>query len=95
MKAGVWTMFTLVITADEFTVYYNDEVKFTSSNNGGYAGDLNGYQKVLDMFTSANDFYFGYETWWKAAPALIDDVFLCKSALTEKQVKALYNGTKK
>jgi len=95
MTAGEWTMFTIVVTADEFIVYYNDEVKFTSSDNGGYGGDLNGYQKVLDMFTSANDFYFGYETFWKAAPALIDDVFLCKSPLTERQVKALYNGTKK
>jgi len=95
MKAGEWTMFTLVMTTDEFTVYYNDEVKFTNTNNGAYAGDLQGYQNVLDMFTSAANFYFGYESWWKAAPAMIDDVFLCTSPLTEKQVKALYNGTKK
>lgn len=94
MTAGEWTMFTLVMTADEFTVYYNDEVKFTNTDNGGYAGITN-YQHVLNLFATANNFYFGYETFWKAAPALIDDLFLCKSPLTAKQVKALYNGTKK
>jgi hypothetical protein len=49
----------------------------------------------LNLFNTASNFYFGYETWWKAAPALIDDVYLCASPLTASQAAALYNATKK
>ena len=61
----------------------------------GYGGDLADFGNVVNMFLSSNHFFFGYESWWKAAPALIDDVYLCASPLTADQAAALYNATKK
>lgn len=98
LPAGKWTMLTLVMTVDEFTVYYNGEVKFTNTNNGGYAtgeGFAGDYQVVMDLFTSAIYFYFGYETFWRAAPALIDDLFLISRPISASEVKFLYQDTQK
>jgi hypothetical protein len=96
LEVGVWTLVTINILPDKFEVYYNGALKFDTENNAAFAsGDFSSYSVVLDMFTSANNFYFGYETWWKAAPALIDDVYMCTSPLTADQAAALYNATKK
>jgi hypothetical protein len=92
---GEWTLVTINITNTGFQVYYNGEFKFDTENNAAYAGDLSDFSNVVNLFISANDFYLGYETFWKAAPALIDDIYMCASALTEEQASALYNATKK
>ncbi|MCA1745384.1 MAG: LamG domain-containing protein [Bacteroidales bacterium] len=95
LVVGEWTLVTINITNSGFQVYYNGEFKFDHENNAAYAGDLTDFSIVVNMFTSANDFFLGYETWWKAAPALVDDIYLCASPLTAEQAAALYNATKK
>ena len=96
LTAGVWTLVTLNFMPDKFEVYYNGVLKFDNENNAAFAsGDFTGYNNILNLFNTASNFYFGYETWWKAAPALIDDVYLCASPLTASQAAALYNATKK
>ncbi|GAO29066.1 LamG-like jellyroll fold domain-containing protein [Geofilum rubicundum] len=90
-----WTLVTINVTNTGFEVYYNGEFKFDNESNAGYAGDLSDFSHVVNMFTSANDFYLGYESWWRAAPALVDDIYLNGSPLTAEQAAALYNATKK
>ena len=72
-----------------------DYSKIKEKNAAFASGDFTGYNNILNMFKTANNFYFGYETWWKAAPALIDDVYFCASPLSALQAAALYNATKK
>ncbi len=95
LEAGVWTFVTLNFFSDGFEVYYNGELKFTKDNNAAYGGDLTDFSNLINLFTSANDFYLGYETWWKCAPALVDDIFLTTRPLTDKEVKNLFADTKK
>ena len=94
LPVGEWTLVTINITNSGFEVFYNGELKFDLENNAGYGADLTDFSNVVNMFTSANDFYLGYETWWKAAPALVDDINMCASPLTAEQAMALYNATK-
>lgn len=93
LGVGVWTLVTINVLPDGFEVYYNGQLKFDKDNNAGYGGDLEDFNNVVNMFLTADDFFFGYESWWKAAPALIDDVYLCASPLSAKQAEALYNAT--
>jgi hypothetical protein len=96
LTPGKWTFVTINISTDGFAVYYDGKLKFDKDNNGAFAsGDFKGYTNVLNMFTCANNFYLGYETWWKAAPALIDDMFFVTRPLTEKEIQNLYADTKK
>ena len=95
LEVGAWTFVTINMMSDGFEVYYNGELKFTNDNNAAYGGDMTNYGIVVDVFTSANDFYLGNETWWKAAPSLVDDIFLVTRPLTEKEVKSLYADTQK
>ncbi len=95
LPVGEWTLVTINITNSGFEVYYNGELKFDLENNAAYAGDITDFSNVVNMFTSSDNFYLGYESWWKAAPALVDDIYLCASPLTEEQAVALYNATKK
>ncbi|MGQ1945988.1 LamG-like jellyroll fold domain-containing protein [Geofilum sp. OHC36d9] len=95
LEVGKWTLVSINITNSGFEVYYNGELKFDFENNAAYAGDITDFSNVVNMFTSSSDFYLGYETWWKAAPALVDDINICASPLTAEQAIALYNATKK
>ncbi len=90
-----WTLVTINLTYTGFEVYYNGELKFDKENNAAYAGDLEDFGNVVSMLTSSDDFMLGGESWWRAAPALIDEIYLCASPLTEEQAAALYNATKK
>ena len=90
-----WTLVTINIIPSGFEVYYNGVLKFTKEENAAYGGDLTDFGNVITMFTTANDFFLGYESWWRAAPALVDDVYLCASPLTPEQAQALYQATKK
>ena len=94
LEVDVWTLVTINITNSGFEVYYNGELKFDLDNNAAYAGDITDFSNVVNMFTSSDNFYLGYETWWKAAPALVDDIYLCASPLSAEQALALYNATK-
>ena len=95
LAVGEWTLVTINITTTGFQVFYNGELKFDNDNNAAFAGDLTDFSNVVNLFVSADNFYLGYETFWKAAPALVDDIYLCASPLTEDQAAALYNATKK
>ncbi len=95
LEAGKWTFVTINITSTGFQVYYNGELKFDKDNNGAYAGDLADFNNILNMFTNSNSFYLGYESWWKAAPALVDDIFLMTRPITESEAKSLYADTKR
>ncbi|MBS6237236.1 MAG: hypothetical protein KH897_02410 [Bacteroides sp.] len=95
MEANKWTLVTINILPDGFEVYYNGELKFDRENNAGYVGTLTDFTKISTVFTNASDFFLGYESWWKAAPALVDDIYLCAAPLTAMQAKAIYNATKK
>lgn len=91
-----WTMVSINIETSGFTVYYNGEEKFSLENNAKYnSSGITDFQSVIDLFTGADKFYFGYETFWKAAPALIDDLFLISRSLTVSEIKNLYADTKK
>ncbi len=95
LTTEAWTLVTINVTSSGFEVYYNGEFKFDKDENAAFAGTITDYSTIVDLFTSSDNFYFGYESWWKAAPALIDDVYLCASPLTAEQALALYNATKK
>ena len=96
MTAGEWTLVTISINPAGFQVYYNGELKFDNENNGAFnSADMGDYTPLINMFASCSDFYLGYETFWKAAPALIDDIYLCAEPMTASQAKAMYNATKK
>ncbi len=92
---GEWTLVTINVLPSGFQVFYNGELKFDNENNAAFGGDMPDYSVVVNLFTTANDFFLGYESWWKCAPAMIDDIYLCASPLTEQQASAMYNATKK
>lgn len=95
LAANTWTLVTINIVPTGFEVYYNGQLKYDTENNAQFAGTITDYTKVIELFLSSNNFYLGYESWWKAAPALVDDIYLCASPLSAQQAAALYNATKK
>ena len=95
LPVGEWTLVTINVLPDGFAVYYNGELKFDRENNAKYNGDVTDFAPVVNLFSTSDHFFLGYEQWWKAAPALVDDIYLCASPLNESQAKAMYNATKK
>ena len=95
LEPGVWTLVTINVTNSGFEVFYNGEPKFDNENNAAFGGNLTDYSMVVDLFTSSNDFFLGQRSWWSAAPALVDDIYICGSPLAAEHAAALYNATKK
>lgn len=96
LPVNTWTMVTICITPSDFTVYYNEEEKFSLEENAKYnSSGITDFQNIIDFFTSAENFFLGYETFWKAAPALVDDLFLVSRPLTASEIKNLYADTRK
>ncbi len=87
---------TISITPSDFTVYYDGIEKFSLENNAKYGSSgITDFQNVINLFIGSANFYFGYETFWKAAPALVDDVYICAAPMSKGHAEALYNATKK
>ena len=95
LPVGKWTFVTINVLPNGFAVYYNGELKFDLENNAKYGGTVTDFSQVANLFATSDHFFLGYEQWWKAAPALVDDIYLCASPLNESQAKAMYNATKK
>ncbi len=94
MTVGEWTFITLNVTSESFEVYYNGEFKFSLDDNDVYNASMTDFSQVLDLFLTSSNYYLGYGSYWSAAPALVDDIYMCASTLTEDQALALYNATK-
>nr|WP_321452890.1 LamG-like jellyroll fold domain-containing protein [uncultured Carboxylicivirga sp.] len=95
LTPGEWTFVTINVTGSGFEVYYNGEFKFSQESNAGFAGELTDYNHVINLFNQSDNFYLGYESWWKAAPAMVDDIYLFGSALNQAQVSSLNSGSEK
>lgn len=96
LPVNTWTLVTISITPSDFTVYYDGIEKFSLENNAKYGSSgITDFQNVINLFTGSANFYFGYETFWKAAPALVDDVYICAAPMSKGHAEALYNATKK
>jgi hypothetical protein len=96
LPVGKWTFVTINLLPDGFAVYYNAERRFTQSDNAKWASSAEpfDYTQPLTLLAGTNYFNLGGQTYWNAAPALVDDIFLVERPLTEPEIKDLYDDTR-
>jgi len=96
--ANGWRMVTVSVTEDGITVYSNgDKIKHTitagTADYAGMIGDLAGTSGLTEAENTNVRLGASLATYWSCAGALMDDVSFYGEALTDADVKSLFQET--
>ena len=94
---GIWNFITITISSTQGAkVYVNGvEKPFQSTNSGDNTLDYNALMikynaLMINFIKNCPNMYFGYGSWWGSANAQYDELQVYKRALTDTDIKALY-----
>lgn len=98
LPVGSWSYVTVTITPKAFAIYVNGELTYHTTKYVKWAGTADAtsfdYQSILNLFTASEYLYLGYETFWRAAPCMVDDLRLYNYVLSSKEIMAAtYSAT--
>ena len=91
IPSAKWALVTISFDSDGFDIYIDGKLVANESNYQAYgSGGFSGYQSVLNLMSTAENFALGYGSFWGSTAALFDDLLIYNRALTAADVARLY-----
>lgn len=95
LPVGEWTYATITLTSSSFQIYLNGKLKYDVNTQAKWhahgsvpASDFD-FKKVLDLFTNSDYLFLGQDTYWGAAPCLVDELKIFNYAVSAETVQIL------
>ncbi len=88
-----WNLVTVTVNKNSFGIYINGHLVYTQNKYAalGSSSDIASLcSNVVNLLSSANDFYLGYGSFWGSAPLLLDNLRIYSRALNEADIAKLY-----
>lgn len=88
-----WNLVTVTVDKNSFGIYINGHLVYTQNKYAalGSSSDIAALcSNVVNLLSSADDFYLGYGSFWGSAPLLMDNLKIYSRALSQADIAKLY-----